>query len=61
MRPLLTVNEAAKLLHCHPTHIRRLCGKKRIPHIPGKLGIGVKFNPEKLEAWVREAEIEPEK
>ena len=55
-----TVDEAAKLLHIHPTNLRRLVSKKKIPFIKRE-GIGVKFNPERLEAWIEEAEIEPEK
>ena len=60
MRSLLTVDEAAKLLHIHPTNLRRLVSKRKIPFIKRE-GIGVKFNPERLEAWIEEAEIEPEK
>lgn len=58
MRPLLTVDEAAKLLHIHPTNLRRLVSKRKIPFIKRE-GIGVKFDVETLEAWVREAEVEP--
>jgi len=58
MRTLLTVNEAAKLLHVHPVSLYRLIGKKKIPFIKIE-GIGVRFDPERLEIWVREAEIEP--
>jgi len=60
MRSLLTVDEVAKLLHIHPTSLRRLVSKRKIPFIK-RDGIGVKFNIEKLEAWVREGEVEPEK
>lgn len=60
MRALLTVDEAAKLLHIHPTNLRRLVSKRKIPFIKRE-GIGVKFNPERLEAWIEEAKIEPEK
>ena len=60
MRSLLTVDEAAKPLHIHPTSLRRLVSKRKIPFIK-RDGIGVKFNIEKLEAWVREGEVEPEK
>lgn len=60
MRPLLTVDEAARLLHVHPTNLRRLVSKRKIPFIK-KPGLGVKFNPEKLEAWIQEGEVEPEK
>lgn len=58
MRSLLTVDEAAKLLHIHPTNLRRLVCKRKIPFIKRE-GIGVKFNIEKLEAWIREGEVEP--
>ena len=58
MRTLLNVDEAAKFLHIHPISLRRLVSKKKIPFIK-RYGIGVKFNPERLESWVREAEIEP--
>ena len=60
MRALLTVDEAAKLLHIHPTNLRRLVSKRKIPFIKRE-GIGVKFSPERLEVWIKEAEIEPEK
>ena len=58
MRTLLNVDEASKFLNIHPTSLRRLVSKKKIPFIKRE-GIGVKFNPERLETWVREAEIEP--
>ena len=58
MRSLLTVDEAAKLLHIHPTNLRRLVSRRKIPFIKRE-GIGVKFNAERLEAWIKEAEIEP--
>lgn len=60
MRSLLNVNEASKLLNVHPTHLRRLVSKKRIPFIKGELGIGVKFDPEKLESWIKAGEVAPE-
>jgi len=60
MRTLLTVEEAAKFLHIHPMSLRRLVSKRKIPFIKRE-GIGIKFNIEKLEAWVREGEIEPSK
>lgn len=60
MRPLLTVDEAAKWLHIHPISLRRLVSKKTIPFIK-RSGIGVKFDPERLETWIREGEIEPER
>jgi excisionase family DNA binding protein len=60
LRPLLNVAAVAKILNCHETHIRRLVSKKKIPFIKGELGIGVKFNPDRLEAWIEEAEIEPD-
>lgn len=60
MRSLLTVDEAAKLLHIHPTNLRRLVSKRKIPFIKRE-GIGVRFNPERLESWVQEATIEPKK
>ncbi|MCK4430973.1 MAG: helix-turn-helix domain-containing protein [Candidatus Aminicenantes bacterium] len=56
----MTVDEAARLLHVHPTNLRRLVSKRKIPFIK-KPGLGVKFNPEKLEAWIQEGEVEPEK
>ncbi len=59
MRSLINVDEAAKLLHIHPTNLRRLVSKRKIPFIKRE-GIGVKFNPERLEAWIKEAEIEPD-
>jgi len=54
----LTVDEAAKLLHIHPTNLRRLVSKRKIPFIK-RGGIGVKFDPEQLESWVREGAVEP--
>ena len=59
MRSLLTVDEVAKLLHIHPTNLRRLVCKRKIPFIKRE-GLGVKFSPEKLEAWVQEGAIEPD-
>lgn len=59
MRPLLNVDQVAKLLHIHPTNLRRLVSKRKIPFIKRE-GIGVKFNPERLEAWIEEAEVEPD-
>ena len=58
MRTLLNVNEAAKILHIHPMSLRQLVSKRKIPFIK-RLGIGVKFDPDRLESWIREGEIEP--
>jgi len=60
MRPLLNVFQASKFLNIHPTNLRRMVSKKKIPYIK-KRGLGVKFNPERLESWLQEATIEPEK
>jgi len=59
MRTLLNVDEAAKFLNIHPVSLRRLVSKKKIPFIK-RLGIGVKFDPDKLESWVRAGEVEPD-
>ena len=58
MRPLLNVDQTAKLLHIHPTNLRRMVSKKKIPFIKRE-GIGIKFDPERLESWLQEGEIEP--
>ena len=52
MKPLLKVDEVAKLLKIHPTGLRRLVQKERIPfmRIPG---VGIRFNIDKLEEWVK--------
>lgn len=54
----MNVDEAARLLHVHPISLRRLVSRKEIPFIKRK-GIGVKFDPDRLESWVREGEVEP--
>lgn len=59
MRALLNVDEAAKLLHVHPTNLRRLVSKRKIPFVKRE-GLGVKFDPERLEEWVKEGTVEPE-
>lgn len=59
MRPLLNCAEAAKLLHIHQTNLRRMVSKKKIPFIKRE-GIGVKFNPDRLEAWIEEGKVEPD-
>jgi len=60
MRPLLNCREASKLLNIHETNLRRMVSKKTVPYIK-KPGLGVKFDPEKLEAWVQEGQVEPKK
>lgn len=58
MRALLNVDEAARFLHVHPTNLRRLVAKRKIPFIKRE-GLGVKFSPERLEQWLSEATVEP--
>lgn len=58
MRNLLNVSEASKLLNVHPTNLRRMVSKKKIPFIKRE-GLGVKFSPDRLEAWLKEGSYEP--
>ena len=59
MRNLLNVDEAARLLNIHPTGLRRLVSKKKIPFIKRE-GIGVKFSQERIEKWIEEGSHEPD-
>jgi len=58
MQKLLNCREAARMLNIHETNLRRMVSKKTVPYIK-KPGLGVKFNVEKLEAWIAEGEVEP--
>lgn len=58
MSRLLTVKEVAGILGCHPHHLYRLIGEKRIrffkiPHI------GIRFDPEDIKKMIENSEIKP--
>ena len=56
MRKLLTVIQAAEMLGIHRTTLYKLIEAKKIPHIR-KEGLGLRLDPDQLEAWTKSGEI----
>lgn len=56
MTTLLTIKEAAERLKVHPQQLYKLVYAKKVPFIR-KPGVGVRFDPDTLDAWVREGEV----
>ena len=57
MKKLLTVIQAAEMLEIHRITLYKLIEDKKIPHIRKK-GLGLRLDPDQLEAWVKEGEVE---
>lgn len=57
MNKLLTVIQAAELLGIHRISVYKLIYARKIPFIRIK-GIGLRFNPDSLEAWAKQSEVE---
>ena len=55
MTTLLTIKEAATRLKVHPQHLYKLVYAQKVPFIR-RPGLGVRFDPDQLDAWVREGE-----
>jgi excisionase family DNA binding protein len=47
---ILTIKDAATLLHCHQSSLYRLCNSGQIPAF--KLGGGWRFLRESLDGWI---------
>ena len=47
---ILTIKDAAALLHCHQSSLYRLCNSGQIPAF--KLGGGWRFLRESLDGWI---------
>jgi len=57
MKKLLTVVQAAELLGINRFTLYRLIYAHKIPYIR-KEGIGLRLDPDQLEAWVKQGEVE---
>lgn len=51
VRQILTLNEVAEWLRCHPATIYELCRTRRIPGF--KIGSDWRFDRRDLEEWVQ--------
>ena len=56
---LLTTEEVAKILHCKPTYVHKLCRKRKISYIP--VGKRYLFRPEKIAKYLERLEIPPKR
>jgi len=54
IEPLLTVREAAHILHIHPISLYRLCYKRRLPHVRLE-GVGLRVRPGDLRTFIEKA------
>jgi excisionase family DNA binding protein len=54
-KKLLTIDELAEMLSVSKNTIYAWTHERRIPHV--KLGRNVRFNPEKIEAWLKKKEV----
>ena len=58
MKEFLTAKEVSKLFQIHLHTVYRMVWLKMIPFIR-KRGVGLRFDREALEAWIKEGRIEP--
>ncbi len=59
MKKLLTVAQASELLGIHRISLYKLIYARKVPFIR-KEGIGIRFDPDHLEAWTKQSEVEPD-
>jgi len=57
MKKLLTVVQASELLGINRFTLYKLIYARKIPYIR-KEGMGIRLDPDQLEAWTRKGEIE---
>jgi len=57
MKKLLTVIQAAEMLGIHKITLYKLIEAHKIPYIR-KEGLGLRLDPDQLEAWVKQGEVE---
>ena len=57
MKKLLTVTQAAEMLNIHKITLYKLIYARKIPYIR-KEGMGLRLDPDQLEAWVKQGEVE---
>ena len=55
LRVLMSIGQVAEHLGVNVRHVRRLVAERRIPFI--KWGHLLRFDPEKIAAWIREQHI----
>jgi excisionase family DNA binding protein len=58
MERLLTVNEVAEMLHCHPQTVYRLANARDLPHLRPK-GIGLRFHKANIDEWLGRGLVKP--
>ena len=58
MKEFLTAKEVSKLFQIHLHTVYRMVCQKMIPFMR-KRGVGLRFDREALEAWIKEGGIEP--
>ena len=59
MKTYFTVREASGFLKIHIHSLYRLIYAKQIPFIR-KPGVGLRLDPEALEAWIEKGKVQPE-
>ena len=57
MKKLLTVIQASELLNINRFTLYKLIYAHKIPHIRKK-GLGLRLDPDQLEAWAKKGEVE---
>jgi len=57
MKKLLTIVQGAELLGIHKITLYKLIYAREIPYIRKK-GVGLRLDPDQLEAWAKQGEVE---
>ena len=59
MDKLMTVQEAASYLNCHPITLRKLISERQVPFIKKK-GLGIRLRESDLDKWLDSNSYPPE-